>query len=418
MGRSTRQFELSTPQRKILEKLERAHTTGQRLADRIRIVLQCADGLNNMEVATELGVDEQRVWRWRRRWFEATNRLASAQEHGATNKELRALIVETLSDAYRCGGPQKFSAEQVALIIALACEKPADSGLPVSHWTPPELAKEAIDRGIVTSISPRQVDRFLQEVDLRPHKTRYWLNSKTKEEDPERYAGEVRGVCDAYAQAQQLNEQGVHTVSTDEKTGMQALERIAPTKPARPGFIERVEFEYKRHGTLCLIPSFMVATGRINVATIGPTRTEEDFANHVERTMDIDPQAGWVWVSDQLNTHMSEALVRLIATRCGIDGDLGVKGKRGILKSMASRKKFLENPAHSIRFVYTPKHSSWLNQVECWFSVLARRFLNRANFFSLQDLETRLKEFIRYFNAVLAKPYKWTYTGRPLQTGA
>ncbi len=162
MGRSVRQFELSERQQQALVRLERAHTTEQRLAGRVRIVLQCAQGLNNLEVATALGVDSQRVWRWRRRWFDVASRLALAETEGATDKELQALIIQTLSDAYRSGGPPKFTAEQIVLIIALACEDPADSGLPVSHWTPQELATEAIKRGIVSSISPRQVDRFLK----------------------------------------------------------------------------------------------------------------------------------------------------------------------------------------------------------------------------------------------------------------
>lgn len=177
---------------------------------------------------------------------------------------------------------------------------------------------------------------------------------------------------------------------------------------------ERIEFEYRRHGTLCLIANFEVATGHVIESTIGPTRTEEDFSAHIERTIDTDPNAPWIFVVDQLNTHKSEALVRLVAERCGIDADLGVKGKEGVLETMATRKVFLEDPDHRIRLVYTPRHASWLNQVEIWFSILARRALKRASFSSVEALENRLTKFIDYFNAVLAKPFRWTYAGKPL----
>jgi transposase len=183
----------------------------------------------------------------------------------------------------------------------------------------------------------------------------------------------VRKICETYAAAPRLAQEGTHVISTDEKTGIQALERLHPTKPTRPGLTERIEFEYRRHGTLCLIANFDVATGKAIVPTIGQTRTEEDFAAHVTRTIDLDPEAQWIFVLDQLNTHKSEALVRLVAERCGVNDDLGVKGSSGILKTMASRKKFLEQPCHRIRFVYTPRHASWLNQVEIWFSILSRR---------------------------------------------
>lgn len=241
------------------------------------------------------------------------------------------------------------------------------------------------------------------------------MTSKDKLEDSEQYEADVRNVCGIYKEAQCHHEQGTYVISTDEKTGIQALERLHPTMPSRPGKTERIEFEYHRHGTLCLIANFDVVTGEVFVPTVGPTRTEEDFAGHIERTIDTDPGAGWIFVVDQLNTHKSEALVRLVAGHCGIEDDLGTKGKEGTLETMATRKKFLEDPDHRIRFVYTPRHASWLNQVEIWFSILARRALKRASFASLQDLENRLFDFIDYFNAVLAKPFRWTYAGKPLQ---
>jgi putative transposase len=164
-----------------------------------------------------------------------------------------------------------------------------------------------------------------------------------------------------------------HIVSTDEMTGIQALERIAPTQPMRPGQLERREFEYQRHGTLSLIANFDVVTGQVLSPSLGPTRTEADFATHIARTIDTDPDGVWLFVVDQLNTHQSETLVRLVAERCGLADDLGVKGEAGVLRSMATRAAFLSDPTHRIQFVYVPKHTSWLNQIEMWFSILVRR---------------------------------------------
>ena len=122
----------------------------------------------------------------------------------------------------------------------------------------------------------------------------------------------------------------------------------------------------------------------------------------------------WIFIVDNLNTHVSASLVRFVADRCGLEVDLGRKGVRGILRSMATRAKFLSDPDHCIRFVYTPKRASWLNQIELWFSILSRRLLRRGNFVSVQHLSDRIHAFIEYFNRALAKPFKWTYRGRPL----
>ena len=225
----------------------------------------------------------------------------------------------------------------------------------------------------------------------------------------------MEDVCACYHEAPRLwAEDGIHTVSVDEMTGIQALERIAPTKPMRLGWEERREFEYTRHGTQCLIGNFAVVSGEVIAPTVQATRTEADFATHIAGTVATDPEAGWIFVVDNLTTHCSETLVRYVAQACGIEEELGKKGQRGILKSVATRKKFLTDAGHRIRFVYVPKHTSWLNQIEIWFSILVRRVLRRGNFTSVTDLREKILAFIDYFNRTLAKPFKWTYKGRPL----
>jgi hypothetical protein len=203
-------------------------------------------------------------------------------------------------------------------------------------------------------------------------------------------------------------------VSIDEKTGIQALEREAKTKPVISGKPELIEYNYIRHGTQCLIGNFEVATGKILSPFINQTRTEEDFAKNIENLLAYDPGGFWIFILDQLNTHKSETLVRMVAEKCKIDEDLGKKEKKGILKSQETRAAFLEDENHRIRFIFLPKHTSWLNQIEIWFSILARKIIKRGNFKSTDELKDKILKFIEFFNTT-AKAFKWTYAGKPLQ---
>ena len=230
--------------------------------------------------------------------------------------------------------------------------------------------------------------------------------------DPRRDEKIVQG-CEVYAEAPQRAKGGERTISMDELTGVQALERKHPDLPMLPGHVLRREFEYIRHGILSWFINFDVVTGHVIEPSWGPTRTEEDALAHLQRLIASDPKATkWHLMLDNLNIHQSEALVRWVAQQEGMAAQtLGVKGKSGILQSMESRAAFLHDPTHQVVLYYTPKHASWMNQVEIWLSILVRKLLKRGNFLSLNDLRDQILAFIEYYNRTMAKPIKWTYTG-------
>jgi len=224
----------------------------------------------------------------------------------------------------------------------------------------------------------------------------------------EGFDDKVTDINEVYRQAPERAKQGQRTESLDEMTGVQALERKHPDLPMRPGKVERREFEYIRHGTLSFICNFDVATGELVACTAGKTRNEKDFVEHIKRRVGSEPlTTQWHFVSDNLNIHLSESLVRYVAEESDLNIDLGVKSK-------ASRAAFLSDPTHRIVFHYTPKHASWMNQIEIWFSILVRKVLKRGNFTSIDDLKRKVLAFIEYYNRTMSKPFKWTYQGRAL----
>jgi len=405
---------LSPQEKAELERLTRRHTAPRCVVQRARIILLAAQNFNLPTIAARVQVCHNTVRKWIQRYAPKTPETSTPENPSPPSPSVEPppSKLPRLADAPRAGRPDTFTAEQVCTLIAMACEKPEDHGRPITHWTARELKDQAIQEGVLASISVRHVNRLLAATDLQPHRSRYWLNAKP---DPLKEQI-IRSVCALYLQAQEARSRGELTFSVDEMTGIQALERIAPDRPMKPGQPVRREFEYARHGTLSLLAGLEVAAGKVQVSC-RPTRNEADFLALIDGLVQTHPQATrFNFVLDNLNTHQSESLVRYVARDAGIpESTLGAKGKEGILQRLQSRANFLSDPAHRIRFCYTPKHASWMNQIEIWFGILVRKVIRRGNFTSVAELQHKLEAFVDYFNRTMAKPFKWTYAGKPLQ---
>jgi transposase len=313
---------ISEKQQVILEEFRRSRTVARCVVQRATIILRGFQGWLNEEIAGEVQLNRQQVGVWRQRWRDTWESLCVWECREP--QRLREAILDVLADAPRPGAPPTFTADQVARIVALACESPQLLGRPISHWTVTELHDEVLQQNIVATISRAQVGRILQQAALQPHRKKMWLN--TTEKDPETFQREVENVCQTYLNApQKAAANGAHTVSVDEATSLQALERNAPDQPVQPGQVAKQEFEYTRHGTTTLTASLDVVSGQIVTPTLEPTRTEPEFVQHIARTVSTDPDGEWVIVVDGLNTHMSESLVIWVAAQCGVLDELGKK---------------------------------------------------------------------------------------------
>ena len=414
---------LSEELRHQLEALVRARATPQALAFRCRIVLQAAQAGNpsNQDIAAELGCNRHTVGQWRERFV--------------------AKGLAGLQDAPRSGRPRSFSPSDRLAVISLASSKTADHDNLDSAWTLDALAFAFVNEGAnqerflrhleelqqqlreeslsegdcpTETVLPGQpknpsrstIWRLLDEIDLKPHQSVYWLNSHDADFTPK-----ALDICDLYVNARQYYEQGRLVLSSDEKTSMQALGRPHPTQEAQPGKPAKVEFDYIRYGTRCLLTTFCVPTGKV-VWDLGATRTAVDWAAHLRHVVQQFPDMKrYDWVVDNLNTHWSLTVCLLVAQLCKLD----IKPRQ--LRTGAQRRAFLADQSHKHVFHFTPIHGSWLNQVELFFSVLARRFLRRGVFTSMAEFEERLQAWLTRYNSCYAHPYKWTYTGQPLVRG-
>jgi transposase len=368
-----------------LQTLARAHTTPQSLALRARIILRAAavDQPTNLQIGRELGCSNLTVGKWRRRYL--------------------ALGFPGLQDARRAGRPRAIAPSTRVHVISVASTLPQEQDRSVTRWTLEEIVTTVLETFGTTSLSRSSVQRILHDADLKPHKSEYWLNSHDEDFD-----AKAQTICQLYATALEAYQRGRLVICCDEKTGMQILERKAPTKPAQPGRRERREHEYIRHGTRVLINSLAVATGQI-AWTIGRTRKAPDFVAHLQQAYQRLPRMKrYDWVMDNLNTHWSLDVCRLVARWCKVPFE-PYKLKKG-----PQRRAFLSDPSHRHVFHFTPKHGSWLNQAELFFGVVHRRFLARGSFTSAPDFVRRLERFLTEYNTRHAHPYRWTYTGEPL----
>jgi transposase len=360
-GRPCIRLTLNAEERSELQRRVRAGTSCQRDGLRARIILGSEDGGSAVAVARRVGVHPRTVERWRDRF----------RRHG----------VRGLHDQPRPGAPPKFAPVTRLELIALACEPVAPHEGKTTR-TLTELVDEAVARGLVAGIGWSSYQRLLAASDLRPHRIQGWLHSP----DPQ-FREKVTAITTLYLHPPA----GAVVLSIDEKTGMQALERRFPDRPAAPGRRRRREFEYTRHGTQSLLCAFEVHRGRV-VAECGATRTADDLVRFMERIAALYPTETVHVIWDNLNIHFDGADQRWTAF----------------------------NARHGQRFVfhYTPKHASWVNQVELFFSILQRQCLRDASFRSVDALRTAVLAFIAAWNRDRAHPFRWTFTGYPLQAGA
>jgi transposase len=320
---------------------------------RAQIALFAEEGLANVAIARRIGCDVKTVQVWR-------DRIAVFPS------------VDALIDVQRSGRPPRVPIEIHQELIQLACKRPADCKVPFEQvWTLVSLGDAlALQTGV--RLSRSEVGRILEGADIKPHRVRQWLHSP----DPD-FRPKVEAICDLYLRPPD----GSTVLCVDEKPGMQALEHRFPLKPCAMGRAGRKEFEYIRHGTRTLIASYNIRTGEV-LGHCGPTRTADDLIAFMDQVAARHPTGPVYIIWDNLNIHY---------------------GPRWEAFNLRHGARF--------HFVYTPKHASWTNQVEIWFSVLARRALRHASFGSVDELAERVRAFIAHWNQTDARPFRWTFRG-------
>ena len=350
---------LTAAEEAVLTTRARSGRTEHRDRVRARIVLAAAAGASNAAIAAELGLCVDTARRWRRQFTE--QRMAG------------------LTDRPRSGRPRRFTAVQVAAVTALACTLPAETGIPLSRWSSRELAVEAVERGVAEAISASTVRRWLTRSVIKPWQHRSWIFPR----DPDFEAKAAR-VLDLYARTWQGAEMGPddYVISADEKSQLQALHRRHPGRPAGPSRTRRVEFEYRRGGTLAYFAAYDVHHARV-IGAIAPKTGIDPFTDLAAQVMTSEPYASArrvFWVVDNGSSHAGQAAIDRMSTAW---------------------------PTATL--VHLPIHASWLNQVEIYFSVLQRKAISPVDFADLDALADRILAFQDRYNQTAA-PFDWTFT--------
>ena len=359
-----RQITLTAAERRRLEKLAHSHNAGYQRVIRARIVLDSACGDSNAAIARRRGVSVDTVRTWRGRYA----------EQGMAG----------LADRRRSGRPPRFSPVQVAQIKALACQLPAETGVPISRWSSPDLASEAVARGIAPAISPSTIGRILAGDAIKPWQHRSWLFIR----DPD-FAAKAAAVLDLYARifdGEPLSEDE-YVISADEKTSIQARCRCHPTLPPGTSRTMRVNHEYDRGGALAYLAAYDVHHARV-IGLCSNTTGIEPFTELVDEVMTQQPYASArrvFWVVDNGSSHRGQAAIDRL------------------------RRRYPNTV-----MVHTPVHASWLNQVEIFFSIVQRKVVTPNDFTDLDQVQDRLTAFERRYNQT-ARPFKWRFTPADLQ---
>ncbi len=398
-----------------IHKISTSRSLPSSLVQRAKIIKLSCHKMTILEIARKVSLDRRNVGKWRKRFLTALPKINALAEENHF-KECRNLIIETLSDKKRSGRPAKFSTEQKDTVISIACTKPESWNWPLSQWSHSTLAMFLTETLKVTDISASTVQRILKKHRVRPHKWEMWIQPTDKDYNPYIYLKQVRKCSRLLQNIESYYQKGIQIISIDEKSGIQILKPHYKDKEAQMELNPKREVFYQRLGRLDLIQATNLYTGELFNPFIEQRHRETEFVQALESCINEQlaqtPEDEIIILCDNFPTHKSEGVVRLIARYLKERSEnLGMKGIYGILKDKKSREEFLIDESHRIRFVFTPRHASWLNPIECYFSILNRHLLDKLFPESVPQAKETIEFYSSWYNEHFARPFSFKFSG-------